>query len=270
MQDWQCRYSTTLGALEDTPNNIWGTKEYTDITAPTVFMGLYSLVDFYALWRHQGQKAILWCGSDITRFKEGYWLDELGEIKLNPISLAKWINENCENWCENKVEQKALDELGIESEVCPSFLGDVKQFEINFKPGNKVYTSVSGDNFSLYGWYEIDKLAIENPDIEFHLYGNTKEWKSLNNNVIVHGRVSKEQMNQEIKEMQGALRLTTFDGFSEIIAKSILMGQWPVSKIPYPYTLPINQLSQVINKTESNTEGREYYLETLNKFPWVK
>ena len=55
----------------------------------------------------------------------------------------------------------------------------------------------------------------------------------------MHGRVAQEVMNEEIKEMQGALRLTEMDGFSEILAKSILWGQWPVSLIKYSHILNI-------------------------------
>lgn len=268
MQKWQTRYSPTLGPLEDTPHNIWGTEEYTNLTAPTVFMGMYSLVDFYAMWRHRGYKAILWCGSDITRFVDGYWLDKEGHIKLKPKELAKWINGNCENWCENEVEKASLNKIGIDAKVGQSFLGDVNQFKPCFVPGNKVYSSVSGDNFHQYGWFEIDKLALANPDIEFHLYGNVKEWRRMYQNLFVHGRVPKEQMNKEIQTMQGALRLNKFDGFSEILAKSVLMGQWPVSIIPYEHMLPVAEIRQILDKTKPNIQGREHYLKTLNRYPW--
>lgn len=268
MQNWQCKWSPTLGALESTHQEVWGTRNYENDTDPTVFFGLYGLPDFYTLWRHKGEKHILWAGTDITHFKNGYWLDEKGQIHISSWALGKWINEYCASWCENEVEQEALLAAGIEARACPSFLGDINQFEVSFKPGNKVYASVSGDNFKQYGWDKIEVLAEENPDIEFHLYGNSKEWKTKNNNVIVHGRIPKEQMNAEIKEMQGGLRMTEFDGFSEIIAKSILMGQYPISLINYPHVLKPYQLKDILNKKEPNLEGREYYREILNRYPW--
>lgn len=266
---WQCRWSPTLGALEDTHQNIWGTCEYTNPHRPTVFFGLYGLPDFWALWRHRGRRAILWAGTDILHFENGYWLDEVGSIKVSPKPLATWINKFCENWCENEVEWLKLKKLGIKAEICPSFLGDVKQFAVSFRPGNKVYTSVSGDNFEQYGWHLIEDLAFNNPEVEFHLYGNIGpfvwgRWP----NIFVHARVPKEQMNEEIKGMQGALRLTKFDGFSEILAKSVLMGQWPISLIKYPGMLSLDQLGEIVDKTEANLEGREHYLRTLNKYPW--
>ena len=277
MSKWQCRYAPSLGALEDTPGNVWGTLPYTDPEAPAVFMGLYGLPDFIALWRHKGKKAILWCGSDITHFKNGYWLDDKGEIRLPSRQLAVWINKHCENYVENKVEQKALQGLGIGAIVVPSFLGDVKKFAVSYQWSEKpkLYTSVSGDNFELYGWDRIPQLAEDNPDVEFHLYGASVPTDRFLpaegiKNVFHHGRVPKEQMNEEIAKMQGGLRLTQFDGFSEIIAKSVLMGQWPVSLIEYPHVLKLNEICLLKEKKEPNLEGRRYYQNAINKYPWVK
>ena len=244
----KARVAPSIGELERSFEEAWGLETYNPISdknESTVFVGLYGLPDFYELWRHKGKKWIFWTGSDIRHFKNGYWLDdsECG-AKLNPAPLADWIQRNCESWVENEVEYKALKEIGIESNICPSFLGDVDEYKISYKQSDrpKVYSSVSGDDFELYKWNEIMKLADKNQDIDFHLYGNTKPFAYLKSetplkNVFIHGRVSKEQMNKEIKTTQGALRLLPFEGVSEIIAKSLLWGQWPVSLIEYPHTL---------------------------------
>ena len=289
---WLCWYAPSLGELEGDPEQVWGTREYepldgfsTDLEEPTVFFGLYGLPDFFKLWRHKGRRCILWAGSDITNFKNGYWLEDGGGIKLSPRPLATWINKYCESYIENEVEQVALKEMGIESKVVPSFLGNVEDFPLSYKPTEKIrlYTSVSGDNFKLYGWDLIPKLAEENPEIEFHLYGNTvwpfktlptenpfSEQGIYKGNIIIHGRVSKEQMNKEIKEMTGALRLTEFDGMSEIVVKSLLWGQWPVSIIEYPHTLKPENIDLLLatKPKEPNIKGREWLLSVVNKYPW--
>lgn len=283
--NWLCRWSPTLGELEGTAEDVWGTEKYkigeeyleqkcSQINEPCVFFGLYGLPDFYKLWRHRGRKCILWAGTDIIQFKNGYWLEEGGGIKISPKPLATWINKYCESYVENKVEQEALKEFGIESKIVPSFLGNVADFPLSYKPGIRIqlYTSVSGDNFKLYGWDKIYNLARENPKIEFHLYGNTKPFPIPDSpefsNIIIHGRVPKDQMNTETKEMTGALRLTEFDGFSEIIAKSLLWGQWPVSSIHYPNTLSPTQLNVFNFKLEPNYAGREWLLSVVNQYPW--
>lgn len=275
---WQIRYAPSLGALEDTPENVWGTKPYLDEFQPTLFMGLYGLNDFVSLWRHQGRKAILWCGSDIRHFMSGYWLDTEGRIKIDPSALAEWINKNCESYVENGIEAEALKAFGIESKIVPSFLGDVSKYPITYTRRTdrpQVYASVSGDDFALYGWEMIEMVAGEVEEVDFHLYGNTKPWTTKHNNVFVHGRVPKEQMNDEIKNMNCGLRVLEFDGFSEILAKSVLWGQYPISFIDYPYIDSfktkeqlVNLLKGLKNKKEPNEKARNYYLRELNKYPW--
>ena len=258
------------GGFERTFQEAWNLETYNpkmDIGQATVFVGCYGLPDFYSIWRHKGKRYVFWCGSDIRHLQNGYWLDDTGDIRIDNKGIAKWLNENCENWCENEPERQALAEMGIESVLTPSYLGDVNKIKPSYKPNGKFYASVSGDDFELYGWYEIDKIASKNSDLEFHLYGNTKPFKTLNKNVIIHGRVPKEQMNKEIAEMQGCIRMIPLEGFSEIVAKSVLMEQWPVSIIPYPHTILPENIGNI--PKEPNKEGREYYLNNLNKYPWT-
>lgn len=273
---WQCRTAPSIGALEDTPDNIWRTKPYLDEFQDTVFFGVYGLNDFYTLWRHKGRKCILWAGSDIQHFLLGYWLDDEGKMRVHPTQISSWIDTYCESYVENEVEQVSLRSVGIRSNVVPSFLGNVEDYEVSYpeSPNIKVYTSVSGDNYTLYGWDKIADLATKNPEIEFHLYGSTEpyfirrgaiEWLP---NVIEHGRIPREQMNAEIKLMHGALRLTTFDGFSEIIAKSLLWGQWPVSIIEYPHTFKPENMDMMKFIRKPNLKGREWLLANVNRYPW--
>lgn len=276
-EKWKYKIAPSLGGgFEGTPESAWGVEEYIGPNGhgdyPTVFFGLYGLPDFFELWRHKGKKACLWAGSDITNFVNGYWLDDKGKIKLDPAPLATWLNKNVDNYVENEVEKVALAKLGVKSEVVPSFLGNVEDFPVCYKPKDKVrlYSSVSGNDFKLYGWDRIPKLAMDNQTTEFHLYGNTEEFgvPSSTKNIILHGRVPQEQMNVEIKEMTGALRLTEFDGFSELIAKSLLWGQWPVSVIEYPHTLKPENIDLLFRAYEPNMKGREWLLSVVNKYPW--
>ena len=282
-EKWQSYVSPTLGGgFDGTPQTAWGTidllMEGVDRGRNMVFMGCYSYKDFLNVYTAVNQRkesgakvAILWCGGDVIRLtKTGYWLHDTPIMCLDSKRIAKWINENCENYCENIWEYDELKEIGIESQIVPSFLGNVEDYQVTFKPGNKVYASVSGYNFEQYGWHKIEAIARLNKEIDFFLYGNVGEWKSQNKNVIVRGRVDKRVMNEEIKHMQGAIRLLSEDGFSEILAKSILWGQYPIAEIEYPYMLRPHHLRMILDKKEPNLEGRKYYLSVINKFPWAK
>lgn len=263
----QLKIAPSLGELEGHPNTVWGTEEYGNLVEPAVFMGLYSLNDFNGLRNHRGRKWVFWCGSDVRHFINGYWLDEEGKIKIDPKPLSQWINKYCESWVENRVEAEALASFGINSFVAPSFMGNIDDYEVSFTPNKQFYASVSGNDFHLYGWDKIEEMAPWYPEVDFHLYGNTQPWPTKHKNVIVHGRVPKEQMNEEIKKMHGGLRLLPFDGFSEVLAKSVLWGQWPVSAISYPHIL--TELDKAITKDTPNYAGRNYYRRVLNQYPWV-
>lgn len=276
--NWRCRYAPSLGALEDTPENVWGTVPYNpeiDKDLPTVFFGLYGLPDFYTLWRHRGAKAILWAGSDIIHFKNGYWLDHEGDIRIDNKALATWINKNCESYVENIVEYNALKELGIESNIIPSFLGQLREYEVEYTYSNQpsVYVSCGKDRQLEYGFGIIEEIASKVPDVTFYLYGDT--WETRHPNVIVRGRIPKEIMNEEIKSMQAGIRLNEFDGCSEVICKSILWGQHPISRIPYNGVDSFETKEELIERLKSlsdkilpNTKGRDWFIRNLNKYPW--
>lgn len=258
-KSWPCRWAPSLGSFEAPHQLIWGTVDYEPekhIDEPTVFAGIYGLPDFYALWRHRGEKHIFWCGSDIRHFINGYWLDDKGSIKISPRPLALWIKQNCISWVENNVERDKLLEFGIESLVVPSFLGDVNDFpKQKIDPRPRYYASVSGNDFKLYGWDKINEIARQNPDTEYYLYGNTTSWLAPKN-VIVRGRMPKEQMNEEIKSMTGCIRMVEFEGCSEILVKSVLWGQKPISLIDYDFL--------------HSEDPKEALLNSLNKYDWAK
>lgn len=270
MHKWQCRVAPSLGGgFERTPYEAWNCLPYKSKKKRTVFMGLYGMPDLTVLLEHEGEKVILWCGSDIRHFINGYWLDNSGKERAEPQEIARFLTE-IPSYVENQVEYEALKAYGIESIIVPSFLGDVAGYEIayTYRKKPKVYTSVSGDDFELYGWTRIPNLARENPDVEFHLYGNSKHWKATEENIVVHGRVPIGQMIRETKGMQGALRLTEFEGFSEILARSLLWGQYPISQIPYPYTLAPMDIESLKQMKSPNAEGRDYYKQQFNNYPF--
>lgn len=254
MQKWQCRVAPSLGGgFAGSAETAWGTVPYTDPYAPTVFFGMYGMQDVQSLYTHIGERAILWAGSDIKNFLNGYWLDAKGEYRAGTSDRIFW---GARHFVENHLEQAALRSVGIDSMVVPSFLGDVTKYPLQEIRTDKkrYYTSVSGDDFELYGWGDVHGLARKNPDTEYHLYGNNKTfWVSDEvKNIFVHGRVSQEQMDEETKTMTGALRLTRFDGASEILVKSVLWGQQPLSPyIHYPWL-----------------NDRGAFLKVANKYPW--
>jgi len=279
---WQCRMAPSLGSLENTPEEVWGTKPYKNRIELTVFFGLYDLRDYIALFRHKGTKAILWAGGDIENLIRGFVLND-GKLKWLsrilwglPRVLSKKLAQ-VPNYVENDVERAKLERLGIHSKVVPSFLGKIEDFPVCYKHADhpKVFISGHPGREKEYGFEFIEKIAKRVPECYFGLYG--AEWKSNLPNVRSFGKVSKERFNREIRNYQCGLRPNTHDGFSEITAKSILMGQWPITKIKYPHISHyetddelVDLLKGLKNEQHPNYLARGYYISAINKYPWNK
>src|SRR3990167_4101438 len=279
----QCRYSQSLGeGFKGTPQEVWGVSDYIDRNKPVVYVGLYDARDYLALWRHKGKSYVFWCGGDILNLIRGFLLND-GKLKwLSQYFpafkfLVKHILSKAEHWVENHTERDALFKWGIKKVfVTPSYFGNVDlPITYNHAKPAKVYISCGKNRQEEYGFDVIEQIASQCVNIEFHLYGD--DWQTQHKNVIIHNRVPIEQMNKETADMQCGLRLNEFDGFSEILAKAVLRGQYAISKIKYPLIPSYNhngELVQLLNKLtityQPNTKVRNFYKQILNNFPWNK
>lgn len=279
-----CRVAPSLGALEGTHQEVWGTEEYHWIKhrkEKCVFFGVYDLRDYLALWWHRGGGWILWAGSDIRNLSQGFAFND-GKIywlsKALKGSLTRWILKQVkryQNWVENAWEGNLLEKMGVFSDICPSYMGQKEEIGVSYRQNDpcNVYLSASEGRQEEYGWGVVERIASWLPNHVFHLYGAS--WETRYENVIVHGRVPKEQMNREIRKYQIGLRLNETDGFSEILAKAVLMGQYAIGRIAHPHIpsyenemdliLKLNKLS----KEREPNEAREWYLNNLNRYPWT-
>lgn len=276
----QCKWAKSLGELDGTHQEAWGTSEYKFRYEPTVFFGCYDLRDFIALWRHKGKAWVLWAGSDIRNLQSGFVLND-GKLKwLSKILRGNgWvfpILKKAEHWVENETEKIVLESLGIPVVgVCPSFLGNIR-LPITYKQKRitNVFVSSGENRQEEYGFGIVERIAADAPDTYFHLYG--APWHTRHNNVVVHGRVSKKQFNRETAFMQIGLRLNEFEGFSEVLAKAVLRGQYAIGKVPHPFISTfendmdlIVKLNLLRHQKHPNYIGRKWYRENLNKFPWI-
>lgn len=225
---------------------------------PTIFFGMYHPGDYLRLLWHRGKRKIFWCGGDIINLKNSSWRHLIWRL-------------TAEHLCENEVEQRALKELRIEAQIQPMFFGDITQFPISYKHSNSphAYISVHPGREGEYGLWAIEPIAKELRSITFHIFGISGQNRD---NVIYHGQVSEEEFNERIKKYQCAVRLNDFDGFADITAKSILLGQYPITKIYYPNINQVKNTEDLINfleslktKTEPNYLARSYWLNKLSK-----
>ena len=226
---------------------------------PTIFYGAYHWVDYLRIWLHFGKRTIFWCGSDI--------------LYLEVSALGQWIMSGIEadHVCENLIEQIRLKRMGVFARIQPAlFDHEALTLPVSYKHSNKphVFLTSHPDGES-YGVGIVESIAQKVPDVTFHIYG---VYGRTHDNIIYHGLVTNERFNEQISRFQGALRLNDFDGFSESVAKSLIMGQYPITKIFYPHTTYIANNTQIIkalkdlkNKKRPNLKGRNYWLKELSK-----
>ena len=290
---WYCNWSKSLGGLENNAFYIWDTPPYEYLCHKhdnLIQFGMYDLSDYITIWRHKGRRCILWAGFDILNLRARFSLNNSKLRFFRPFHgwMCKWLNKNVENWVENETEKKALNDMGISVvEVCPSFLGDMNVLNVSYKWNKRmnVYVSAAEGREREYGFTTVLNIAYALPDMVFHFYGSDswkKNWETNSHNdglrqIIFHGRVPKAQMNEEIRNMQVGLRLNEFDGFSEIIAKAVLMGQYVISKVEHPFIPTFkndmdltHQLKLLQKKKKPNIKVRDWYRAHINKFPWTK
>lgn len=277
----QCRIARSLGGgFAGNPKETWGCVDYTDRTKPCVFCGMYDLRDYIALWRHKGKSYVFWCGSDVRNLSNGFTLND-GKLRLISKWLGTWwverILKKAEHWVENSWEQNELLKFGIESKICPSFFGDIKEYKpyYFFSSNPDVYICCGKGRQAEYGFDTIERIAPRLPKLRFHLYGDN--WITKHSNVFVHGQVIMGQMDEETKNMQCALRLNETDGFSEIIAKAVLREHYVVTKLKYPL-IPsyetedelVEYLGSLTRAYQPNVKARQYYQKIINQFPWCQ
>jgi hypothetical protein len=201
---------------------------------PCLFLGLYFPEDYEKLMNHCGRRYIFWNGSDVLRVaqKPGWH----NNLRSSTITHA----------CHNEQLRGELETMKIKATIEPTLFGDVNSYPVSYVPGPpwRVYMNCRVGREAEYGLPEAVRMFAGLTDYELHVYGNCeKEWGA---NIIYHGEVPEEQMDDETASMQGCLRLNKHDGLSQIVIKSILRGQYPV--------LNEQMLKDLAGKTGPNTE----------------
>ena len=276
------RFSTSVQNFADRVRNKHGIYQWHPIRSlfdPTVFIGLYHAGDWSRFIWHIGPKLAFWCGGDILRLKEKpFWQLLVKGTKADHV-------------CENEVEQEALKEMGIDARIHPIlFFDPVDKYPLSFKSSKNphVWMTSHAGREEEYGVRLIEEVAKEVPEVNFHIFGsdapNKKigeiegEYNVLKNkigNIRYYGWIPTEKMDEIIKLFHCGFRGNSFDGCPHTVSKAMLLGQYAISRIKYPYVdfyetkeELIKLLKELKNKTKPNLEGRKYWKKILEEYPW--
>lgn len=197
-----------------------------------IFFGLYHWKDYIRFIWHRGPKKVFWCGSDVIALNNSWWT-----VFIASQTEAKF-------YVENEVEYDELRKWWIgKLEIRPMLFDDPDKYQISYKwQKHTVF-------FATYHKGREKEYGYRNhPDLDF-LEG-----------------LSEREFNEKIKNYSGAVRFNEFDGFAETLAKSVLMGQYPYSRIKYPYINQIEEGVSIIDlPKEPNYEASNYWRKTLKE-----
>lgn len=225
------RVSSSIENFREKIDKRYGLKSYSffvDFYKPTIFFGLYHWVDYLVFFSHQGRKTVFFCGGDITNLSKR-------------SRLLKWLvrKTNVRYVCENDSEWYILHNIGIQAETLPQSFVNPDEFPVSYKHSNepKIFATYHKGREKEYGYY---------------LYPWVDWFCDL----------TEEEFNRKIKEYQGCIRLNKIDGFSESLVKSIFVGQYQWSEIPYEgmsHTCSVYQWYEDLkNKKEPNPLSEKY------------
>lgn len=280
---WKLRTSSSIYNFEEKALKTWKIEKIkpNDWNANTVFFGLYHLGDFESFIKHKGKRIVIWAGGDIRNLLRGYAFSdgkELWKSKLFSFIPWHWIFRiyKAEHFVENEDEQRKLASMGIKAKIVPTFLEDINEFPVCYKPSDRpqVYISARKGQKKEYGVYTVMEIAHQLPNFTFHIYGI--EGLSYAN-VIFHGNVPQKQFNDEIKGYQCGLRTNLSDGASEVMIKCFLNGGYPITRIKYDGVDSYNTEEELVallkklpEKKEPNYKTREMWIKKFNNFPFLK
>lgn len=225
-------------------------------TDPTLFFGCYHWLDYLRIILHRGPRVVFWCGSDL--------------LAVSPFKARLLRRFKILHYVENDIEWFLLHQFDIKALVQPMFFGNAKDYPVSYTQSDypQVFISAHRGRAGEYGVTRLLRVAKRVPGVMFHIYG--VEGVSANN-VVFHGRVPNKTFDEEIRRYQAGLRLNRFDGFGEVLAKSVLLGQYPISTIPY-YGIDtalgddelVRKLKELRTKREPNP-FRKHWFELLSK-----
>lgn len=279
--------SLSVVSFKKKAEEVWGLKEWEGITDPDkdlLFFGLYNDRDWALFDSFQGKKSVFWAGTDILQVLSDYERKRM--LRNHP---------DTKHYCENTLEAEELNSIGLAAKIVPSFLDNVNNYPASYKPSKNPHVFLCGhdEREEEYGIGLVKRIAPRLKDTTFHIYGINTESSYFTTsgitqdklaeidtecpNIWYHGKVPEGQFNNEIMNYQCGLRPNEHDGFSEVLSKSVLLGQYPISRIIYPHIWSYqteDELVALIDKlkytSKPNLDARSYYLKEINNFPWCK
>jgi len=201
----------------------FGYQHYTDPTKPALFLGVYFDQDLRVFAAHTGKRYVFWNGYDVTFLGKHpeYWheFQIRTEHGTHRLELASELHGY-------------MHETRPPIEISPTLFAPPKQYrqvKFRYQTPLRYYMNSHIGRETEYGIPWAVEVFRDLQNHELHVFGDGNQPRSgAPHNVVFHGHVSEDEMDRRTAGMHGALRLNSHDGTSQIVLKSILMGQHPI------------------------------------------
>lgn len=220
----QIRVSKSVIKFKEQMMEKYGLKPYKYDDLPTVFFGLYNMIDYKEFQLHQGKSIIVWCGSDslkIDKYKE-----YLPKIKsVTNIAMSSFISED-------------LTKYDIPHIIFP--ITPTKVIKNLKTRGENIYFYGSLDN-DFYGYETLKKIKDKIP-----------------HKIIITQKdtYSKEELQQIYESCFIGLRLTKHDGLPNTVCELGLMGRRCIYNGNLPNAIPYKNNQDIINIINKEFQNR--------------
>ena len=165
--------------------------------------------------------------------------------------------------------------MGIYAYVRPIFWNDIKKYSPTKETlTNQVYLTSHPEREIEYGEYMINAIASALIEWKFHIFG-TESTFPVCDNVIYHGKIPEEEMDEITKDHTATIRWkhingNHWDGVSQTVIKALLRGQMAITGIKYPfanYAKGINDIIEFLNNFKKVKNKLKKI--KLNEFDWL-
>lgn len=121
-----------------------------------------------------------------------------------------------------------------------------------------VLTYIAQKRQEFYGMKQLIDLAIQNPEIDFHIIGTHTSDFDAPKNVVCHGWVAENVTFEMMQKYPIFLRLTEHDGFSLSVVEAFSLGCEVVSSNAFPYAnhATHSNYREVFKQAVENVEKR--------------
>lgn len=201
-----------------------------------------------------------------------YWIGtDVYMLKNSPNSYL--VKKGDINWAHSKSLHHELLELGIETDIISILPQGINLSMGSMPKEHAVLFYIPEGKEKFYGYDWITTLINRFPNLTFHIVANGKREMFPQNNAIVHGMISFEEMEKLYNEISIVLRFPEHDSLSISIMEAMFKAKIIIYRYKQEGTILATNIDefeerlyeQIQKNPKPVIEAREYALENFSE-----